>query len=541
MPSTLRRAEAGVAALLTLAIIWLHFIAATSEGALWRDEANTVGLATLPTLGDVWRNLQYDSFPILWVVMVREFAAVVGPMNDPAFRALGFCAGAAVVAALWFNALTFRHSFPLLSLALLGMSPSLILWGDSVRAYGFGVFLILLTGALLWRFVEKPSANRFMVAALAAIASVHTLFYNSILLLAFCAGAVAVCAQKRALRSAVLVLLIGALAAISLAPYAETIRNAGSWNALVQMPDYTFDWFYLKLDETLRPAGSWAITVWFQLFVLAIAGGLIALGRHRQLGLSQPKREAALFSLVTLVVGVPALFFFLDVLSYYTQPWYYLALLALVAVCIDSLFGALIDVPTARIARIAIVLLIAGATFFPAARAVRTRLTNVDLVASRLRQIAQPGDFVLVNPSYNGVSFDRYYRGPAPWMTIPPIAYHRFHRYDLLKQRMMTRDQTASIRPATDRAGEALRMGHRVFVVGGLEFPPAGERPKVLPAAPLPGDRWPEDVYRSQWSSMVGYFLQHHATTLEVVPVRTRGRVSRYENLPLLAARGWRP
>jgi hypothetical protein len=541
MASMLRKVEAGVAVLLTLAVIWLHFIAATSEGALWRDEANTVGLATLPTLGDVWRNLQYDSFPILWVVIVREFAAVVGPTNDPAFRALGFCVGAAVVASLWFNAQTFRHSFPLLSLALLGMSPSLILWGDSIRAYGFGIFLILITGPLLWRFVEQPSAPRFVAASAGAIASVHTLFYNSVLLLAFCAGAVAVCAQKRALKSAALVLLIGALPAISLAPYAVMIRNAGSWNALVRMPDYSVYWFYLKLDETLRPAGSWAITVWFQLFVLAVVIGLIALVRHRRVGLSPPKREAVLFSVVTLVVGVPALFFFLDVLSYYTQPWYYLALLALVAVCIDSLFGALIDVPTARIVRIAIVLLIAGATFFPAVRAVRTRLTNVDLVASRLRQIAQPDDFVLVYPWYNGVSFDRYYGGPAPWVTIPPIAYHRFHRYDLLKQRMMAGDQTAPIRPATDKAGEALRMGHRVFVVGGLEFPPAGERPKVLPAAPLPGDQWPEPAYNSQWSSMVGYFLQLHAATLEVVQVRTQGRVSRYENLPLLAARGWRP
>src|SRR5688500_5399044 len=104
-------------------------MAAISAGALWRDETNTVGLATLPTLGDVWKNLQYDSFPLLWPLLLRAFSALAGPMNDPAFHILGFCVGMGVVAAIWLYAWTFRHSFPLLSLALLAMSPSLTVWG----------------------------------------------------------------------------------------------------------------------------------------------------------------------------------------------------------------------------------------------------------------------------------------------------------------------------------------------------------------------------------------------------------------------------
>ena len=40
-----RRLEAAVAAILTVAAVWLNYVAAVSGGALWRDEANTVGLA----------------------------------------------------------------------------------------------------------------------------------------------------------------------------------------------------------------------------------------------------------------------------------------------------------------------------------------------------------------------------------------------------------------------------------------------------------------------------------------------------------------
>ena len=99
----IRKAEAATAALLTLGAVWLRYVTARSAGGLWRDEANTVGLATLPTLGEVWSNLQYDSFPLLWVVIVRQLVSVFGPMNDAAFRATGFVVGMLILAAVWFN------------------------------------------------------------------------------------------------------------------------------------------------------------------------------------------------------------------------------------------------------------------------------------------------------------------------------------------------------------------------------------------------------------------------------------------------------
>lgn len=61
--------------------------------------------------------------------------------------------------ALWLNAREFGHSLPLVSLALLAMSPSLIRWGGTVRGYGLGLLLILVTCALLWRFADRPGTG----------------------------------------------------------------------------------------------------------------------------------------------------------------------------------------------------------------------------------------------------------------------------------------------------------------------------------------------------------------------------------------------
>ncbi|MEO7503473.1 MAG: hypothetical protein ABIW94_12615 [Gemmatimonadaceae bacterium] len=463
-------------------------------------------------------------------------------MNDPAFRILGFSIGLCVVAALWFAARTFRHSVPLSSLALLGMSPSLIVWGDSIRAYGFGIAVVLMAGALLWRFVEEPSPARFALAAVAAIASVHALFYNSVLLLAFCAGAFAVCALNRAWKKSALVVLIGLVAAISIVPYATTIRDARRWDTVVRMPDYDLAWFREMLDETLRPAGQWALGVWVVLFALAVFVGVRAVRRPASLAISPREREVALFSIVTLVVAVVAIFLFLENLSYYTRPWYYLSLLAVGAVYIDAVFGAVIHSPAHRIARLGVVLLIAGATFVPAVHAVRKRMTNVDVIASRLSAMGRPDDLVLINSSHTAITFARYYRGTARWMTVPFFDFHRFHRYDIIQKNMMLADQRAPVRPVIDRARETLRAGHRVFVVGQLDFSTGNEPPNLLPPAPLPGiEPWPERLYNSQWSSLVGDFLQTHSTRIVAVPVMVAGPVSDYENVQLFTAEGWRP
>jgi hypothetical protein len=578
MSTALRRVEAAVAACLTLAAIWLHFTAARSLGGLWRDEANTVGLATMPTLREIAANLQYDSFPILWLILVRFFSLVAGSMNDPAFRALGFVVGAGVIGMLWLNARTFGHSFPFFSVALLGFSPSLIIWGDSMRAYGMGILLILLTAALLWRFIERPSTGRFFAVGIAAVASVQTLFYNSVLLLALSVGGLVVCAIDRAWKTGRLIMLVSVVSALSVLAYVPEIRAASGWNVLVRMNDYTLDWFWQKIEETVSPVGSWAIGLWFGLFLLALIGGAYAAlrpggpraassrkksaasaaqrgkrarGRRQQEAppakpdvettLSPRQRRVALFAVTSLIVVVPGIFLFLDRLSYPTQPWYYLSLLAMTALCIDAIAGALMSNRWARIARLAVVTVIAAASFATALRVVRVRLTNVDLIAGQLQRASEKGDVIIVTPWYHGVSFSRYYRGNAEWMTLPSLGFHRFHRYDLFKQKMTEADQTEPVREVIEKTNSALRDGHRVFIVGWFAFPPPPEPSPPLSPAPLPDGSWPSDLYSMEWSRQFASSLQSHAATLTPLRVESPTRVNAFEELAFLVAGGWRP
>lgn len=540
MNDRLRKVEALAAGLITVIVVWLHVLAAVSAGALWRDEANTVGLVTLPSTGDVWNNLQYDSFPLLWLLILRVFTTVFGPMNDIALRVLGLFVGVGIVAVLWVNARVFRHSFPLVSLALLAMSPSLIIWGDSVRAYGFGILLILLTCSLIWRFVQSPTAGRAVAFAVAALASVHTLYYNSVILLALCVAAVVVCVRRRDWKTAGKVVMIGVIAAVSMTPYVGTIKSAASWNAVVQLPDYTLALFGFKLQETLKPGGYWALTIWIEILVLTIIAAVNKLRTRARQAWSE-EEDVTLFFFVALLIGAPSLYLFLDNLSYVTRPWYYLPLLALVGVCLDGMLGRILSNNMARIGRIAGSLILTAVTLIPAVHAVRSHMTNIDLVASQVEATARPGDFVLIMDWPYGVSFSRYYAGSAAWVTVPPIAYQRFHRYDLLVSQMMIADDWSLVRREIERASVALRAGRSVFIVGNPGRPLQGSTREPAPASrEQPGLIAGLD-YSRHASGMVADFLAEHARDLTEVEIATSRRVLRYERAQLHMARGWRP
>lgn len=542
MKSRLSIAEAATAVLLTLAAIWLRVLAAVSAGALWRDEANTVALATLPSITDVWSRLEFDSVPLLWLLIVRWVSAAAGPMNDIAFRWLGLVIGVGVVASLWWYARVFRYSFPLVSLALLALSPSVVVWGDSMRGLGAGILFVIVTGLLLWRFLERPTFLRFAFAALAAAGSVQTLFYNTVFVLAFCVGAIAVCIDRRDWRTGGGAVAVGGVAALSLIPYAIMIRAAASWKMLVQIPDYNFLRFVAKLYEALRPGGPWAPLIWAELLIVALFAAAFAIRRRSELGHSSAKREVTLFSAVTLLVAVPAFFIFLHALSYPTRPWYYLSLLAVCAVCIDAISGSLINKDAARKARLLGVLILGFVTIIPASGWVSKRLSNIDSLAARITRDAAPEDLIVVTPWYHGVAFARYYRGATPWTTIPPIEFQPYHRYDLVKKKMMMPDQHAPVAPLELQISVALRSGRRVFIVGSLPVIPPNTVPPILQPAPLPGNQWPQDFYERQWSSMIAYFLQIHATEIRVlVKPESNSRVSEFENDALVVATGWRP
>jgi hypothetical protein len=526
---------AGLVAIIgTLLAGALHVVFGMQAGALWRDEVNSLELATVRTLSEMWMNLDYDSFPALFFLVLRSFAGVPASASDGELRMFGVAIGLLILGALWLNAQVFRFGVPLLSLALIGFNPMVIRYGDSIRAYGLGTLLILLALPAIWKVVESPTPRRIGVAGLAALLSVQCLYYNAILLFAICLGATAVALRHRQWSRGLIVLAIGAVSAISLLPYVTIFRRVGSWNFQFKAP-ITFSFLWGKLSETIGAPLGIARWVWVFLFVAAICAGVWALRRKSEEHEPLPAKDRALFALVALFVATAGYAGFLRVLSYVTQPWYYVLLLAFVAVCMEMLLVSLPLKKWLYLARCGFALAFIGASTFPCWQALQVRQTNIDLIAMKLASIVKDGDLLFVSPWNYGISFRRYYHEQTPFVTLPPVEDLRFHRCDIIKRQMMS---PAPMAPVFEKIGETLRAGKTVWLVGELIPVAPGKRPLVLPPGYDGPNGFVNGPFYRAWGEQAGFFVQTHALNLERLPVRQQA-VSHYENLALTSIRGW--
>ena len=123
-----------VVVVIALIALGLHLRFVTHVGGLWRDEANSIQLSSLPSFAQVWQHLDFDSFPILFFAVLRAWTGIFGH-SDTALRGLGLLIGLAVLIAMWINARAVGAHLPVLSFALIGLNPMIIALHDA-RAAG---------------------------------------------------------------------------------------------------------------------------------------------------------------------------------------------------------------------------------------------------------------------------------------------------------------------------------------------------------------------------------------------------------------------
>lgn len=546
----LRRAEWTAAVLLTLALAGLHLLRVGHAGGLWRDEAAAAALATLPTWGEVAESFQHEAFPLLFPAFIRGWVGAFGD-GDLALRLFGALVGLALLGALWCNARSWfpgraGSGLPLLSLILVGTNPAVVVFGDSLRGYGLGTVLILLTFGAFGRLVVRPDRRSVVLAALLAVASVQTLLHNAALLLALGLAAALAAARRKRRGSVAAVLGCGALAALSLLPYAGPLAAARSWNVLVTFPVGPAD-LLQALARTLAGPMSAFLGLWLSLLPLGLTAGILILWRKSAAEAITDETgnapgDLTLYLILSLPLALLTQLGFLWKLGYAPRPWYFLPLLALAGSALDLLLApnrtgpATSRTRTLRAARLAGALLAALAVALPLWQVAHLRMTDLDMAAAVIAERASPGDLILVNPWDHGVGYRRYHRSAAPWQTVPPLADHRFHRYDLVKQRMQEDDP---LRPLRIAIAATLRRGDAVWLLGEIEVPPGTQIPVISPA-PHPETGWLDVPYRTAWSRQLGAFLRDHARGGEQIAIPVPGPVSGYEDVQLFLVRGWR-
>ncbi len=541
--------ETGLALGATTLTAGLLILNALNAGPLWRDETNSANVAQMPSLAELWNTLPFESFPALWLLVLRAWSSVGLGSTDLGIRCLGLLIGLGFLSSLWLAAKWIGRRAPTLSLALLGTLPAFINTVGANRAYGLALCLAVLLFGALWRMVESPSRGRVGIACVISILFVQCLYYDAIFLAAMLFAAVLVVMRRRDWKTLVALIGIGLLAAASMVIYLPVIHRGSAYGPISQVP---FDLWALwtKAGQAVAARSSAqipvqpGIEVWLWL-LLTIAGLAIALlAQLRRIGgpLSNSDRPAdqgtqtthadlALFSSASLVIGLGCYSWFLLKLGFPTHPWYYMVPFSLLAIALEGLLGTPYpELWPGGVARAGVLCLFIVWGASAAWEEAHMRRSNLDIIASVLESEAKPNDLVLVQSAYEGITFDRYYNGPAHWMTIPPIDSHKVHRNDLLWARL---NQANPMEPVLNAIDSTVKAGGHIWFVGPVPLiRPGHMRPAPPPPPNLP-TKWWLPPYMEFWAEQATAQIVAAGRSGETVPVSAKEPLNHLENLPL--------
>ena len=529
----LRRVEWVVAVLLSLMVLFLITVRMNHAGALWRDECAVVQLARMPHVSDITGNFQHEAFPVPFPILIRGYTNLFGD-SDISLRVSGAAVGLALVCALWLSATCAGDGLPIISLPFLGLSTTFLIWGLTIRGYGLGSVVIVLAFGLFVVLLRKSSPAIVVAAVLLSIAAVQCLVHNLVLVFALATSATVICLLRRHARKMAIFLGILALSAISFLPYLGAYTSGSPWNIVVESP-LTFrslsQQFILAAgDPSLAFAFCWAIAFLVLLSVATLR--LYHLHRRRP----TPEWDTLLYLLLVPVIAMVGYYLFLHLLNYLARPWYFLALLSILAVSLDGLAASLLNLKWIRLSRLLFAFAALTILPFNAWPKVVERQSNIDIVAEKVTELARPVDLIVVAPWQYGISFNRYYKGAARWITLPNIADLRVHRYDLFRDKMVS---PHPIDDVLQEIQQTLAAGNRVWFVGGLAQLQENHVPRFLSPAPDPTSGWDNRAYNRSWLEQLSAFVRVHGERGQTVPFPGASSANELENVPLMVVDGW--
>ena len=530
-PEHLKRAEWALSAILSATVLFLLAIRFAHAGALWRDECAVVNLAGMPSVSEIVRNFQHEAFPVPFPLFVRAYTTVFGA-SDVALRTFGFLVGLALVSAVWVSAKVIDRGPPLIALALLGLNATVLCWGTTVRGYGLGATFVVLTFGSFAALLIKPTILRLIFATLASLAAVQCLVHNLAIIAAFTVAASFVALVRHDLKRLVLFLGILGLCLISFLPYLNAYSS--SWSEIVEFPvtaHLLWNQFTFALGNP-NPAMAW---FWRIAFAVLLIMAVRQLSFSRCDG-SPTEWNLILFALLSAIAAPLFYYTFLQTLSYLTRSWYFIALIAAVAIAIDCLAAVLCNATRARVGRLlfaAIALVILPINAWPT---ITQRQTNIDIVSEKITAEAKPTDLVVLSPWQYGISFNRYYHGGTPTTTLPAISDLRVHRYDLFREKMLAEQPIADV---LEKIQETLSAGNRVWFVGGIKLPPNGRAPRDLPPARRENGVWDNVAYSDAWQEQLGAFVREHSARGQTVSLPPTGTINPFEDVSLMLVEGW--
>jgi mannosyltransferase len=303
--------------------VWLVLGGAVLAGALlrfpflghqsfWLDETYTVAIVGQHSLTGVWRSVkETESTPPLYYLLTWSWTSLVGSGSEAAVRATSATAGVLSVPAGFVAVRRLVGEKVALGVAwLCATSPLLIWYSLDARAYSL---LVLFSMLSVWAFaslLERPTARRWMLWALAGAACLWTHYYSVFLL----AGEIAVIIWRRpelrravAGSAALTAMLALPLLPVFLAQRSNTART--TWIGQRPLID--------RIEQAVREHAMGPNVPWAALEAVGLVVAAAAFGAGLVLAARAGKRTLSPVVLALIGVGVPLLLSVTGVADYF--------------------------------------------------------------------------------------------------------------------------------------------------------------------------------------------------------------------------------
>lgn len=525
--------------------VGLHVYRFLNAGALWRDEISSLDVAASPTWTEFYLGQSHDSFPLFNVLLLRIWlflghgSLAEAATSDTYLRLFGMLGGLTLVGSLvWVASRTFR-SLPILSIALSAASPSVVLWGDSIRAYALGATLSVLFFGSMWNLIREPNKKIYAACVALAVLMVWTLYGNAFFVLSICLAAGAVAATRRDLRLLGVIMSIGFISALSLSL---------NYPILSEMTKYK-DSVAQYITSGLIADNWWAAwsesSIWIGLFWISaiLIGVVFATIKIFKQTLNLPFSQDAehyIYAALTILLSLAGFIYYLKAVDIPPQSWYFIPIGALTAIAIDSLWPLLGNRNRVFFAQTSIAFVLLATTVKSTLNTLESKLTNLDTVAIQLDKKVNANDMILISPIYQACTFIRYYKGQATVQVWPPHKPDQltYQRGDVMWDAIHSEKE--AILPLWDEMGKTLRSGGKVWIAGDIVVVPADRPPPwVKPGTLFPGQSL-VGPYLYTWGAQVFYFLANHAKSASVTDKFDITQVNRWEAIQqVVVFEGW--
>jgi hypothetical protein len=535
--SALARCEFAIAIVMSLLLIVLHVRVLVHAGPLWRDEVSSFYVATAPNLQAFRDSLVLDPFPILFVTVLRVWIALGFGGSDFGLRLLAFLIGTSLIGAIWLccRMIDKERWAPLWPLALFGLTPVTLIEGDSLRAYGLGLIGIVMSFGLLWRLAFRPwRLGTAVAAAICALLAVQSLYLNSLILFAICLAGIIVSFRRKQFVPLAGIFFVGLIAALSLLPYAGIMRNAHEQLAL-QREFQTVSNGMSSLISAGALRGTAAKLVCILLFSIGLSVVSLPSLRRPLFDRIKGASDSLVFAIIVVMAGAITTFGFLWSSGVHS-PRYRLPFTAAATLSMQVVYVTLrknIGLTVANLVGSGLT----AAAFIPSSYHLsELRRTNCDLAAAVVAKSAAQDDLVIVTRFTHAPTFQRYYRGTAPWTSVPAVADHLQHRAYLARSVKLNPD---TIRDILLSIESELKAGHKVFLVGRFPLLEIG-RPVSITSTPESGSGWRLGIYLNMWRSQIVNLLGQHAVQVVKIALNESPPIDPQEKEDVFVFSGWK-